>query len=268
MATPADASGSTDRNESAPANTESHGYRLAVTSIPEDRDSCVKAIHETLGWTSIDAKQRLRHVPSVWPDLIDESSASGAAERLRYLGANVIIVPAADVPDLQQARTLHHVQCTEAGLAIFSVAGDPEAVVNWGDISVLSVASVGGLNTKMDHPLPNGVFRHASGIARYDDTPERYGLELWIVAGNPARIWRVAASEMNYQYLGDRLSPASDENFSTLVNDLQRLASHAALSTTTESYLRETSGMLDYRLASSQVHGELAIATWAMRTAS
>lgn len=239
----------------------SASFRLAVLAAPDDRDTALMVLQEVLGLNAIDAKTRLRHLPAVWPDEFSEDAAKEAAQRLQSLGVRAAAVPVTDVPDLRQARALHHVQCRGEGFVIMSIAGEPERTIGWPDLALLSVAEVAGLRQESVSNVPDGVFRHAPGIASVGVTNSERGLEIWLIAVSPFQAYRIDAELMNYEYLKDRLSPSTDANFAQLVSDIRRHATNLTLTSSAQAYLSESTRG-PQRMPSPGAHRDAVAAHW------
>ncbi len=97
--------------------------RLAIFSLPGDRDSILRVFEQRLGMNRIDARTRLHHLPGLLPESYDAEIARTACTQLEQLGATVTVVRAAEVPDLKHSTTLHHARCKPEGLVILNLAG-------------------------------------------------------------------------------------------------------------------------------------------------
>lgn len=236
-------------------------YRLAVLSAPTDRDGAVALLWGYLGMTAIDAKTRLRHIPAIWPECLSREKVQEAADGLRRLGAEAAAVPAEKVPDLRAVRTLHRVRCLPDGLEIVSTAGDVEETVPWKDVAVIGVARVMGLGHRAGGQLADGVFHRKLGISSVDLKPAEHGTELWIGCNDPARAYRLEAEHMNYEYLGDRLSPATAENLGLLFADLCRWTPQALLTASAQRY-RDSEGKELDQFPNSDAHRDQVLACW------
>lgn len=252
------------QTDGAEVHPDSATHRLAMVTPPHEREAALQVLLETLGMSVIDARTRLRHVPAVWPEVYREDQVKEAVARLTDLGATASLVSESQVAALQTARTLHHVRCERAGLVILAITGQPEQTIDWANIEWLSVADVAGLHQHPASVVPDGVFRHSSGIARIGSKTQEHGLELWLIAHTPRQLFRIDADLMNYEYLAERLSPSTESNFETLVRDIVRQAPHIALTPYAEEYLKEPSHP-GHRMGSSAAHRDAVLAHWAVR---
>jgi hypothetical protein len=46
------------------------------------------------------------------------------------------------------------------------------------------------------------------------------GPEAWLIADDPLRFWVIKQTEMNYEYLGDRMQTSASLNFRLLIDDI------------------------------------------------
>jgi hypothetical protein len=236
-------------------------YRLAVCSLPHDLDAAATLLSHVVGLNPIDAKTRLRHVPGVWPDKLTRRAAETAARGLQALEMSVVAVPAGDVPDLHPGQLVHHVQCTNEGFVVVPIKGEPNPPVDWTRLALLSVANVAGLKQEASGNVPDGVFRHAPGITSSRPATEDHGLEMWLLCESPFQAFRISAEAMNYEYLGDRRTPSSAENFANLVQDIRRHAPQLTLTDSAEAYLNKPLRALP-RVNSPAAHRDAVTARW------
>ena len=243
-------------------------FRLALLEAPADHESASLVLQQSLGLNPIDAKIRVRHAPSVFPEVFDRNLAEQAAAELRSLGGRAAAVPSAAVPRLRGARTVHHVRCLDDGFAIVSVSGEVERVIPWTDLRLLSVAHVPVPRKSFTGVLPDGVLRHVRGIAqtKIADTDEER-LEAWLLCEPPFQAYRMDSELMNYEYLGDDRTTFAAHNFREVVRDLREHAPHLALTPTAQAYV-EGADISQYRLGSPDAHRDLVLTHWALRSAT
>lgn len=239
-------------------------YRLAVISIPEHRDLVINVLVDVLGLNAIDARARLRRVPGVWPEQVDEETAGTAADLLEKLGADIVCVDVSEVPSLQFARTLHHVRCEQTGFEIVSISEEVEQTIPWSKLALMSVADVADLHDGLVEQLPDGVFRHAPGIAQFLSPVNRHGLEMWLLTDSPFEAFRIDAELMNYEALGDQLLPSSDANFRQLVTEIREHATQLSLTPVAQNYVNR-SPVESYRIDAAEIHRDLVLAYWITR---
>jgi len=242
-------------------NSRPSCYRLAVTQAGDDRDAALAILQEMLGMNAIDARTRLGHVPSVWPEQFAEEPAREAVQRLQALGAAAAAVRATDVPDLRHGRTLHHIRCCDDGFVVLSISGEPDFTIPWGNIALLSVADVAGLRQESATSVPDGVFRHGLGIT--ETHVEAHDLEMWLIKESPLVAYRIDVELMNYEYLQERRAPQAAVNFAELVADIRRYAPHVMLTPSAQAYVNESSEGA-HPMHSPAAHRDAVAAFWAV----
>lgn len=238
-------------------------FRLAVDAAPADREAALAVLTETLGLNAIDAKTRLRHSPAVWPDEFSKEPALEAAAQLRALGVSAAVVPAESVPDLASARTLHHVRCVAEGLQVASITGEIEQTLPWSRLALLSIADVSSPAREASSRIPNGVFRHAPGIASLDVGGGGHSGEIWLLCMGPFQAFRLHADMMNYEYLKDRRSTSTAENFGQLAADLRARATRLSLTPQAADYFDPSASRLS-RTISAAEHRDAVSAYWVL----
>ena len=248
-------------------SVEDAGFRLGVCSLPHDLDAAATLLAHVVGLNPIDAKTRLRHVPGVWPDKLTRQAAETAARGLEALEMTVVAVPEGDVPDLHPGQLVHHVRCTDAGFVVVPINGEPEPPIDWSRLAQLSVANVAGLKQEGSGNVPDGVFRRAPGIASSRPATDDHGLEMWLLCESPFQAFRVNAEAMNYEYLGERRTTSSAENFANLVLDIRKNAPQLTLTESAEAYLSNPLQALP-KLNSPTAHRDAVTAYWVRRRAA
>ena len=259
-----DATGSTSPTAGEPTVSSAVKYRLAVAMESVDQEQALPVLKEVLGFNAIDGRNRLRHIPAVWPGEFDQSVARTAAAKLQSLGIETAAVPVDTIPDLRLARTLHRVACVENGLVVISLSGETEQTIPWSHVGLLSIADIVDVHGRTEGRLPDGVFRHDPGIADLKSHPEDHGLELWILCDPPFEAFRIVADMMNYEYLKERRTSSSADNFQNLICDILQYSGSAFLTPSTRDYLNSPTRALHRRHASAE-HRDAVLAYWCVR---
>ena len=208
---------------------------------------------------AVDAKIRWHQVPAVWPEEYTEEVAVAARDQLRSVGVSVCAVPASSAENLH-AQTVHHVRCTDEGFVVLSLTGEAGAPLSWETLKLISVADVDGLQHRTTGAFSTDYLQTHPHITPSDANKRtEHGLELNLIFSDPQACYRIDAGLMNYEYLGDKLSSSTTENFKQLLVDLVRHAPAAAQTPLTEQFATGRLHERD-RLKSSQVHHDLAVA--------
>ncbi len=125
-------------------------------------------------------------------------------------------------------------------------------MVPWNRLTLLSIADVAHATLDRSH-APDGVFRHDPGIAGTDADQTHYSVELWLTCEAPFRAFHVNHEQMNYEYLGARMSTSAIVNFGEFVRDLCRSAPRLSLTPTARAF-RDGQSVEHYRLPSPEEH--------------
>lgn len=259
-----DPTGSTSSTPGEPTVSSAVKYKLAVATESVEQEQALPVLKEILGFNAIDGRNRLRHIPAVWPGEFGLSAAQTAAAKLRSLGIKAAAVPVDSIPDLRLARTLHRVACLENGFVVISLSGETEQTIPWSRVGLLSIADIIDVHGRTEGRLPDGVFRHDPGIADLKSRPEDHGLELWILCDPPFEAFRIVADMMNYEYLKERRTSSSADNFQNLICDILQYSSGAFLTPSTRDYLNSPTRALRRRHASLE-HRDAVLAYWCAR---
>jgi hypothetical protein len=190
------------------------------------------------------------HVP--FADL-SADEASAAAECLSAAGVRCAAVPAERLPPLGRAFTVHRAAPGEEGLEVQTDLAGARQVLPWGGIEAVSAATVIETSTAMG--LDGGAIRAAVDTARTVPRMVRAGAVVGIVpshsrsmipdpqpvsktdtyavlcvmpAGADGEV-RMRADQLNYDYLGPRLSTKGAENFRALAADVVSRAGSATV---------------------------------------
>jgi hypothetical protein len=122
-------------------------------------------------------------------------------------------------------------------LEIVELYGEPECVVPWPD---LELVSVGRVPLESDHRyLPEQDPVMGSGRRTGHKTMNVaavIGPELWLIRKNPVRGFRINHKRMNYEYLGNRMTDSASNNFRRFVRDLLERSPNAYRTPATRAF--------------------------------
>jgi len=209
-------------------------YRVAVFAVPEDADELLRAISAQLGLNPIDARVRLRHLPGILPDTVSDNVAKSLGEAINRLGVDAEVLAATEIPSVTGPHTVHHVRVTDDGLELV-VDGSSELIA-WPRVSLVSIAEV-PLGTSRHYRPGHVVHAARSDRGLGGEQKPVIGPELWLFADEPFQTIRIDHREMNYEYLGDRLSGSAAANFREFVTDLMAKIPHAFLPPQTRAFV-------------------------------
>lgn len=211
-------------------------YRVAIYQRPGDPQAVRDVLVRELGIHPTDAMIHVHAAPGLLADKLPRDKAVAVAAAVSALGVQADAVPASQLFLFPHHDVVHHVECLEAGLEILEWHGAEVVLVPWGEVAVVSVGE-----------LPDGETRHWVAVPVTFAAPHHAhdsmqtvitnGLQVWIVARNPWRAWRIDHRQMNYEYLGPRMSLSATHNFRLFVEDLVQRAPGAHRTPSTIAYL-------------------------------
>ena len=108
------------------------------------------------------------------------------------------------------------------GLEVVPTSGAAPERIGWKRVALISVADV-PLDTAHHYAAPRTVV--IRGTPRRNDTDFTTfvrGPELWLVCVDPLTVLHVDHREMNYEYLGPRMTGSATTNFQEFLTDLRR----------------------------------------------
>lgn len=232
------------------------GYRVAVFSVPHDRSVLAAALSEALELTGLDARIRAHNLPGILPERLSQSEAARVVDSLRQSGCDADMVLDEQLPDLRHAPKAHHVRCTASALEVLPTTGDELERIPWNRVALISVADV-PLDAAHHHAPPRTVM--IRGTPRRNDaesTTVVRGPELWLALVEPFGVLHIDHREMNYEYLGERMTGSATTNFSEFLADVRREAPHAVLTPTAQAFFDHDS-VESYRLETADRHREI-----------
>lgn len=230
------------------------GYRVVVLETPVDREALLRQLRRELNLNTIDSRILLHHLPGVLPQELSDVEAEGVASAIRRAGGAAVAIPADEWPDLGRTPASHHVRCTDCGLEVVAADGTSSTLIPWAHVRLISVADVPLDGVRHFVAARTAVIRATPGIKDAQlETRTLRGAEMWIVCDRTFRTFHIDHREMNYEYLGRRLTGSAAANFRLFLEDLVDHAPQARLSPTTQAFLAH--GSADHcRLASSEEH--------------
>lgn len=209
-------------NHSTPKHESENGlFRVMVCSKPDDPKELRDILVRVLGLHPTDAQVHAHAAPGLLRDVVSRSVADELASAINGLGIHAVVVPQADVPQLLHTELVHHLRLLDEGLELIDLHGQPEGVVPWNDIELLSAGAV-PLESTRHYAIDSTAvvsaaprLPHATFLSQ-----EHAGLEAWFICQNPSRCFRIDHNRMNYESLGDQKTGSADVNFHRLLNSI------------------------------------------------
>ncbi|HSG68998.1 MAG TPA: hypothetical protein VLA12_01210 [Planctomycetaceae bacterium] len=204
-------------------------FRVLVLSLPDSPQDLAPAFSEQLGLNLIDARIQIHHLPGLLKPSLDRSAADRLTEEIHKAGGYAVVVNHELVPDLSHPTPLHHVRCVDEGLEIVSLEGERQLILDWNELTLLNIGVLPLEITRhenVDVPVVHSA-PHSQDVRTEIQTMR--GPEAWLIADDPLRCWVIKQTEMNYEYLGERMQTSASLNFRLLIDDIIARAKHLYL---------------------------------------
>ena len=216
------------------------------------RRHCATSFASVTGMHPTDAVQWLARAPGLWPQALDEAEVRKLLDGLFEAQIAAEAWRADQFPELSPARTVHRAACLNEGFRIQGLRGEPTHWVPWDRIEMICAGRISAEDEYRKDPSPRWPSPVVAGIralalmkpspsgrrARAQRVPRDPVGEALIVRREPRIAFRVVENQMNYAYLGDRLSQSAAENFPVFLADLCARAQDAYLTPSTRAILK------------------------------
>jgi hypothetical protein len=233
-------SGNIAKSTDMPSDVVAAEFRIVVFSVPDDLESLQQALTALPDMDTATARLQSHLLPGIVPHSYSQDLAVAVAAEIERCGATATPVPACDVPDLMHAHPIHHLRIKEDVLESLDTS-DKMQSCPWSAVSVISVGvlpstapsrfrSPSALASGSSHRTWNEGVRLAA----------KRRPEAFVVLSDGQAALNIASDELNYEYLGDRLSTSSSANFRLLIQDLVGRASGAWVTPSTVAFLEHT----------------------------
>ena len=209
-------------------------YRLVIFDTIDDPLTLRELVCRVTGMHPTDAVQWLARAPGLWPKALDEAEVRKLLDGLFDAQIAAEAWRADQFPELSPARTIHRAACLNEGFRVQGLRGEPTHWVPWDRIEMICAGRITAEDEYRKDPSPRWPSPVVAGIralalmkpspsgrrARSQRVPRDPVCEALIVRRDPRIAFRVAENQMNYAYLGDRLSQSAAENFPVFLADL------------------------------------------------
>jgi hypothetical protein len=246
-------------------------YRLVIFQAIEDLQPARDLVCRVTGMHPTDAAQGLARAPGSWPWVLEEKEVRAFLDGLYQLRIAAEAWRTDLFPDLSPARTVHRAACLAEGFRIEGLRAEPTHWVPWDRVELICAGRIGAEDEYRNvEPLrwPSLMVAGFRALALMKTRPSRRSGratriprdpvgEVVLVRRDPRIAFRVVENQMNYAYLGERLTQSAAENFPVFVADLCERA-HAAYITPSTHALLERGERADYDFPSSQALLEYA----------
>jgi hypothetical protein len=203
------------------------------------------------GMHPTDAVQWLARAPGTWPQPLEERAVRQLLDGLYEAGVAAEAWRTDLFPDLSHPRSVHRAACLNDGFRIEGLRGEPTHWAPWDRIEMICAGKISAEDEFRNVQAPRWPSTVVSGIralalmkpqpvsrrARAARIPHDPVGEAIIVRRDPQIAFRVVEGQMNYAYLGERLSHSAADNFPVFVSDLCARAAAAYVTDSTRSLL-------------------------------
>jgi len=221
-------------------DVETADFRIVVFSVPDDLKLLEQALMVLPDMDRATARLQTHLLPGILPHSYNQAIAIGVTDEIERVGGKATPVAACDVPDLVHAHPTHHVRVTVDALEAMDTT-DKLQSCHW---SALSVISVGILpSTSPSRFRPPSALSSGSSHRSWNEgirITSKHRPEAFVVLSDGQPGLNMASDELNYEYLGDRLSTSSSANFRLLIQDLVSRAAGAWITPSTLAFLEHT----------------------------
>lgn len=240
-------------------------YRLVVFAEIDDPHAVRDLFAKVAGVHPTDAMQWVARVPGVWPQALPEDQTRALLDGLYELGVPAEAWRADQFPEISPPRTIHKAACLAEGFRVQGLHGEPTHWAPWSKIELISAGRIAAEDEYRHAGAPVWPSAVVTGLRaltlrkpepfdrsnRAQRIPRDPVGEVIIIRRDPRVAFRVVENQMNYAYLGDRLSHSAAENFPVFLADLCARAGDAYLTEPTRALLeRRDPG--EYTFESSQ----------------
>ncbi len=227
-------------------------YRLVVFDEVDDPAAVRDLFCKVTGLHPTDAMLWVaRSTPGTWPKPLSADQARALLDGLYDLGVAAEAWLAETFPELSPTRTVHDAACLSDGFRVKGLRGEPTHWAPWNKIELVCAGRIEAEDEFRVVKPPRWPSAVASGlraltfrkprpsprIARAARVPRDPVGEVLVVRKDPRIAFRVVENQMNYAYLGDKLSPSASANFPLFVADLVARSDDAYLPPSTRAFL-------------------------------
>jgi hypothetical protein len=228
-----------------------HQYRMVIFEAIDEPMELRDMVCRATGMHPTDAVQWLARAPGTWPQPLEETTVRELLDGFYDAGVAAEAWRTDLFPDLSPPRTIHRAACMKEGFRIEGLRGEPTHWVPWDRIELICAGVISAEDEFRNVQSPRWPSTVVSGIralalmkpkptsrhARAARIPRDPVGEALIVRREPRIAFRVVENQMNYAYLGERLSHAAADNFPAFVADLCARADTAYITESTRSFL-------------------------------
>ncbi len=226
-------------------------YRLVIFEPVAEPQPVRDLFCRVTGIHPTDAMQWIARAPGPWPKTLEEGQVRQILDGLYDLGVPAEAWRSDLFPELTPARTLHRASCLAEGFRAEGLRGEPTHWAPWDRVELICAGTIVRDDEFRNVYAPEWPSTVVSGLralvlmkprpinrrTRASRIPRDPLGEVIIVRRDPRLAFRIVENQMNYAYLGKRLSHSAAENFPIFVADLCARADAAYITPSTRSML-------------------------------
>jgi hypothetical protein len=226
-------------------------YRLVIFDAIDEPAELRDMVCRATGMHPTDVVQWLARAPGTWPQPLEETTIRELLDGFYEAGIAAEAWRTDLFPDLSPPRTIHRAACMKEGFRIEGLRAEPTHWVAWDRIELIGAGRISAEDEYRNVQSPRWPSTVVSGIralalmkpqptprhARATRIPRDPVGEAIIVRRDPRIAFRVVENQMNYAYLGERLSHSAADNFPIFLADLCARADAAYITQSTRSLL-------------------------------
>ena len=231
--------------------TTTRQYRLVIFDVIDEPMELRDLVCRATGMHPTDVVQWLARAPGTWPQPLEETMVRELLDGFYEAGVAAEAWRTDLFPDLSPPRTIHRAACMKEGFRIEGLRAEPTHWVPWDRIDMICAGRISAEDEFRNVQSSRWPSTVVSGIralalmkpqpvtrrARATRIPRDPIGEVIIVRRDPRIAFRVVENQMNYAYLGERLSQSAAENFPIFIADLCARADAAYITPSTRSLL-------------------------------
>lgn len=217
--------------------TTEFSTRVAVFSKPDDIHELAKVLAEELDLHLTDAMHEAHAAPCVLSPRLTSANAERITAAIEQLGLRTEPIPLEELLAFEDLRTVHHVACRLSGLEIVDLFGLPAELIPWDDLEVLSIGETPADSSHHQQTREFAVISSARHLQDVFTNVPTHTIELWIVCCAPERVYRLDASKLNFESLGEEKTNSMRINSRLLLRNIVRHAPRAHLTPAAREFL-------------------------------
>jgi len=229
-------------------------YRLVVfdsIDIEEEAPAVRDLFCKVTGLHPTDAMLWIARAPAVWSTPLNAAQTRELLDGLYELKVAAEAWAVDNFPDLNPVRTIHDAACLPEGFRVKGLHGEPIHWVPWNKVEMICAGKIAAEDEYQAPSPPRWPSAIATGIraltlrkpipsdrrARAPRVPREPVGEVIVVRKDPRIAFRVIETQMNYAYLGEKLSSSAAKNFPNFLADLVARADDAYLTPSTRAMI-------------------------------